>query len=172
MNEYTFKIGFSKSTKKFAIGSLLIRLFQKSNFSHTYISFKHPLIDSETIFQATGSGVNYISRPRFELHNVTVKEFEISIDLETFKSVLQKCHDTSGIKYGFMQNLGIALNRWMNKLGLKVNVNLFNKGVNCSELVAEVISVTSPNLIIRLNKDINLVTPLDIFNYLNGGING
>lgn len=149
-------IGFS--TDNNSIISKLIRWWLGTTFSHTYLYFKLNEFEQYTIFQAVGSGLQFVSETTFLKTNTVINEFIISAKDEKYSEILNKCHNASGRKYGYLQNVGIVLADL-----LKLKKNIFRRDDNCSEWVAECILTIDPK---AFNKDLNLITPLDIYNYL------
>lgn len=161
----TIIIGFSKHRGSWAIGSDLIRWFMKTEFSHTYFKFKEDSYEDSTICHATGKGVNYMSSTTFEKTNQPVAEFELEISNELYQELLQDCHRYAGDKYGYFQNLGILVVRVLGRVGIRMNRNPINDGINCSEwgyyLLEEIDGKWT-------NTDPNLVAPDEVYNYLVG----
>lgn len=151
-------IGFSKSTKKFAIGSLLIRAYMGTPYSHVYLKFHSPSLDRTLIYEAVGKGVRFIGSERWSEHAVEVDSFDIEVSDESYVKILQYCVDNSGIEYGFFQNLGII---WANICRLARNP--VDDGDNCSETIGEILALNG----YKIEKDLNLLTPKDIWLILN-----
>jgi hypothetical protein len=155
-------IGFSKSRKKIAIGSWLIRAYQRTEYSHCYIRIPHPT-KSDTIFHASEGLVQRMSETQFDKKHRVVQEFEISVPRESFVSMGNIAHELSGSDYGLLQNFGIVLARLLLKINIRIN-NPFKKGWNCSELVCYMMRQFDSNF---NDLDVNLVTPKELFNKLN-----
>lgn len=155
-------VGFS-THKGLSIGSKLIRLWMNTTFSHTYLYFKLQELDQYTVFHAVGTGPQFISKDTFLLHNIIIREFSFNVSEEQYHTILNKCHQASGrLKYGYLQNLGLVLARLFKRKN-----NLFDAGVNCSEWIADCIIEIDPEAFSKFN-DLNLVTPKDVYNYLDG----
>lgn len=153
-------IGFSKpQNRTFPIGSWLIRLFQKTEYSHVYLKFHSESLDRELIYEAVGGGVRFVGQKVWESHAVEVKSYLIEVKPENKKILLQYCIDNAGIEYGTMQNLGIFLS---SILGSKKNLS--EKGKNCSEVVGEILKLEG----YIIKKDSNLLTPKDVDRILDG----
>lgn len=150
-------VGFSRP-KKFKIFSKLIRWYLKTPYSHVYMKFYSKSLDRWIIYEAVGNGVRFIGKNLFEKTVDIVEEFEIPITDEKQIEMLQWCVDNSGVKYGCLQNIGIVVANI-----LRLNKNPFKSGKNCSELIAEAIEHAN---IYKFNKDLNLVTPKEIYNTL------
>lgn len=137
MSEIT--VGFSRSKLKFAPISWLIRLCEKTNFSHSYIKIKSESLDRELIYQANGSGVYFIGKQAFEELNESVIEFKFNISEEEKIRILRWAVDSSGKKYSKTQLLGVGIKRLFKFFGINIK-NPFgneNKAYICTELVAE-----------------------------------
>lgn len=151
-------IGFSKSKKFFPIGSLAIRAYMGTPYSHVYLKFHSESLNRELIYEAVGAGVRFIGSKRWEEHATEVASFELDISDESYCKIMQYCIDNSGIEYGFLQNIGVVVS---NFLGLKRNV--FSSGENCSEMIGKILGLEGRDF----EKDLNLLTPKDIFLILN-----
>lgn len=132
----TITIGFSKSKHKFPLISWLIMLCEKTNFSHAYISFYSDSLDRQLIYEAHGSGVNFVGDKMFA--SIPVESFEIEISDEQKINCLKWCIDQLGKPYSRKELIAIGLNRFLSLLNIKYRVNL-DEGRNsyiCTELVA------------------------------------
>jgi uncharacterized protein YycO len=146
-------IGFSKSRKKFPIGSWLIRLYQGTPYSHVYLKFYSESLNRTLVYEAVGSGVRFIGSKQWESHAEEVKSYTINISKESKVKLLQFCVDNAGADYAYSQNLGIIVADIFN-----MKKNPFTKGLQCSETLGEILSLEG----YKLHKDANLLTPLDI----------
>lgn len=155
----TITIGFSKSKKRFAFGSYIIRMFQKTTYSHVYIKFRSDSLNRTLIYEAVGGGLRFIGTKVWESHAEEVASFSIDISQENYVKLMQYCVDNAGTEYGFVQNIGIAM---CELLSLKTNP--FKEGKNCSEVVGEILKLEG----IIFEKETNLLTPKDIYKALDG----
>lgn len=153
----TLTIGFSKSKKKFAIGSWLIRWYLQTEYSHTYLGFYSSSLDRNLKYEAVGGGVRFIGEKEWQYHAQEICRYDISVSDEEYLEVLRYCVDNSGQDYGFMQNIGIVIANI-----LKLEKNIWSKGDNCSELVGRLLELKGYSF----NKELNLLTPKDIENAL------
>ena len=154
-------IGFSRPKGRFfPIGSWLIRLHQRTAYSHTYIRFYSETLNRVLVYESVGTGgVRFIG---FNLWSEKAKEvasFTMKVKRCNSTSMLQDFVDEAGMSYGFMQNVGILLG---NIFGWKHNP--WRKGKNCSEIVAAFLQREG----FIINKELDLMTPKDIFNVLQG----
>lgn len=159
----TITIGFSKH-KGFAPASWAIRKFCGTEFSHTYFKFQQEFLEEKTVFHAVGKGLTYISETNFLVHNEPTKEFELKIGDQDYAELLNKCHKSASIKYGYLQNLGIGFVSILQKLGIKYKRNPFNDGVNCSEWVCILLQSLYGDWAKKSN---DLVSPNDVYQFLS-----
>lgn len=155
-------IGFSKSKKLFPVGSWLIRLYQKSTYSHCYIRIPHN-DKSDSIFHASEGIVHRMSETHFDKKHEIVAEFAIDLPRETYLAMGNIAHELSGSDYGLLQNIGIIFVRFFKRFDIKIK-NPFKKGWNCSELVCYMMKQFDNNF---NDLDVNTVTPKELYNKLN-----
>jgi hypothetical protein len=154
----TITIGFSKSKKKFPIGSWLIRAYMGTPYSHVYLRFYSKSLDRTLIYEAVGGGVRFIGAKQWEKHAVEVDSFDIELINGNYISLLQYCVDHTGVEYGIAQNLGVPLASIFN-----LETNPFQSGTNCSEEIYKILVLSGyPN-----TKKKDLVTPKDIHRMLS-----
>lgn len=151
-------IGFSRSTKRFAVGSVLIRWYMGTPYSHVYMKFESPSMNRSLIYEAVGAGVRFIGLERWKSHALEVDSFDLEIQDENYKSLMQFCIDQSGIEYGFWQNIGILVANV-----LKKKSNPLTDGENCSETIGRILHLEG----FEISKDFNLLTPKDIHDILS-----
>jgi hypothetical protein len=156
----TIYIGFSCSGK---IGSKLISWFMRKPFSHTYLKFQEPWYKDQTIHQATGHGLGYMSENIFNSECTVVKEFPLQISDELFLEVVTNCHNNSGANYGYFQLLGIFMVDVLSKIGIKIKKNPIRGGIICSEWMYDILTEVYGKW---TDKDPNLVDPSDIYAFL------
>ncbi len=151
-------IGFSKPKDRlFPIGSWLIRSFQRTSYSHVYLKFHSESLNRVLIYEAVSHGVRFVGSKVWETHAVEIKSYTVSIKKCNQITLLQYCIDNAGVDYGTKQNIGIFLASVFN-----LKENPFKKGKNCSEVIGEVLRLEG----YKIEKDANLLTPLDIDNIL------
>jgi hypothetical protein len=129
----------------------------KTPYSHVYIKFKAETLDRTLIYEAVGGGVRFIGSKRWEEYAKEVASFELDITDESYYQIMRYCVDNSGIDYGFWQNIGVVIS---NIFSLKKNP--FSNGENCSEAIGEILGLEG----YKIDKDMNLLTPKDIFSIL------
>lgn len=167
-----FKVGFSTSRSRCAIGASLIRWYMRTPFSHVYLVFgKAP---TELVVHATGKGLFPISRKKFLEHNFVVEEFEISVSDLEYDKIKMLSYDNMGTKYGYWQNIGILIAELLCTTYKKLNINKrivnpFMDGVNCSEWVSMALKVEDTEAFAEFS-DSNLISPSDVYKYLKKSI--
>ncbi len=149
----TITIGFSKSLRKVAIGSLAIRAYMRTDYSHVYIKFYSKSIDRVLIYEAVGSGVRFVGQETWKKHAVEMHSYDLDISNEFYLKLMRFCVDNAGEKYGFLQNIGVVICDL-----LKLKKNPFRDGDNCSEIVSKALKIEG----FVIPKDENLVIPKDI----------
>jgi len=170
-------VGFSRSSKKFPIFSWLIRLYQWSAFSHTYIRLLvRPKFPSDKILHASEGLVQNMSSTQFDKKHIVTDEFEIFLpdilvnDKLTgnkktlYFALISIMHEIAGDNYSYIQNVGILYVDFMRKVFKRRVKNPWRKGWNCSEFVASVLKIIYPNDFEDLDPD--TVTPLEIYQIL------
>jgi hypothetical protein len=156
-------IGFSRNKSYLAIGSLLIQLWQRARFSHTYVKFTTPY--GVLVFQASKGIVNIMREDTFLLQNVIVQEIVTPVSAATFSRIKSLLFEFAGRPYAFLQTfLGIPFVGVCKFLGIKVK-NPWSNGLNCSELVANIL--IEAQIAQNLDFDLNTVTPLDVYRFLS-----
>lgn len=158
-------IGFSRP-KKFAILSWLIRVVLKTEYSHVYVKFHSDTYDRNIIYQASGLQVNFVGEKLFDEKEIIVKEFEFDVSDDTYTKMMIFAIDKAGYPYSVKQLFDIA--GYM----LTKKVLLSEDGRNayiCSELASQMIK---EDLKIPIDKDLDLITPKDVYIILDGYQNG
>lgn len=148
-------IGFSKpKNHPFPIFSWLIRLYEKTAYSHVYIRWQTDLTDQNLCYQASGSSVHFLGSKKFNESIDVIEEYSIEISDAKYKDMVRFCIDNAGYEYGLMQAIGIFI---VDLFSLQTNP--WKKGYICSELVA---SMLQSQLLVTIDKDLQLITPKDI----------
>jgi hypothetical protein len=154
-------IGFSRPKSPFKVGSLLIRRYLGTEYSHVFLKFYSSKYDRHLIYEAVGSGVRFVGKHEWEMHAVVTSEHTVHIQEASSFSIMQFCIDHSGQSYGAMQNIGLVLAKLF-----KWSKNPFKKGVNCSELIAMALIEAGYDV----NTKLDLITPRDIEDLLKTGL--
>lgn len=160
----TVTIGFSRPKgHKFPIGSWLIRLHQRTSYSHCYIRFYSESLNRVLVYEAVGSGgVRFIGYKAWSQKAEELLSFTIKAKKCNSTTMLQAFVDEAGTDYGHLQNIGIFL---ANIFGWKKNP--WRKGRNCSEIVGLFLKSEG----YEVNKPLDLLTPKDIENILKSNTN-
>jgi len=157
----TIIVGFSKSKKKFPIASWLIRLYQQTPFSHTYIRIrKMHQYPTDTILHASEGKVQYMSEQNFNKRHQPILEVVVPVTEEQYEDAKLLMHNISGDDYSILQNVGILLVDMLKLININIS-NPFQKGWNCSEFVATLLKETG--ILEFKNLKPNTVTPKDIY---------
>ena len=126
-------IVFTKSKKKFPIGSWLIRFWTRKEYSH--VSREVNVSDwGKGYYQSNDGKINYEHERFFLKKHIIIKKYTINITNKQELNIKKDCWRDSGGPYGILQNLGIALVDIF-KFFNKNIVNPWKTGKNCSELI-------------------------------------
>lgn len=158
----TITIHFTSSTKFLPIGCWIIKAYMNTSYSHVAFEFSTNRGKS-LVYEAVGVGVRYISKAIW-LENVAIQEsYTISMTELQYNILMDFCIDHTGIKYGYLQNIGIFIANLF-----KLKKNPFNmKEEVCSQIIGEILE----ELGFIFNKPTELLTPKDIEIVLSIGIN-
>ena len=156
---YIVVIGFStpRAWKPFAS---LIKLYQRTNYSHTYIRFYDTQSGKFLIAEAGHGEVHLQTLKNWRKKNAMVCESTYEISPEAFRKMRNFILDQLQVKYSIVQNLGIVLH---DLFGVKLFTNGV-EGFNCSELVARAL----PELFKGITKPIDFVKPSEIHALIYG----
>jgi hypothetical protein len=102
-------IGFSKPKNKFfPIFSWLIRLYERTPYSHTYIRWQtHWGVC--LCYQASGTAINFMGEATFKKHISPVEEFEFQVNEDQWDKLLGFCVKYVGADYALLDALKIPL---------------------------------------------------------------
>ena len=165
----TIVIGFSRPKSWFEPFSWLIRLALWTPYSHVYIRFHLDSYNADMVFQASTLEVNLYSQAIFESNEDIIQEFTIPVSSATKIAVIEFAMNTVGLPYNVVGILGLPVVWMANWFGKKI-ANPFNSsGDFCSQLVGQVLTEFLGD---ALTLPLNVITPKDIFNYLNSAQNG
>lgn len=109
----TIILGFSRP-KKLSVFAKLIMWSDSISYDHVYVKWSWDKIERDVIYQASKMAVNFESNITFDKHAIVIEEYEITLDEECYKKVMQFCMDNSNKPYGFKEIIGFA---WMKALG-------------------------------------------------------
>jgi hypothetical protein len=159
-------IGFSRPRGGFQPFSWLIRLVDKTPYSHTYICFHSDMYDRDLVYQASSLQVNFEGWALFNSTDLTVKEFILPVSPSTKTKIIQFAIDRAGIPYGWKEILGIGIVKFVALFGKRI-ANPFKSGDTtyiCSKLVSEIlIDYLGDNI----RGDLESLTPKDVYKYLS-----
>lgn len=151
-------IVFTRSKKKFAIASKIIMWWMGTDYSHCAREFN--IFDFHMYYQASEGRVNYESEHIFNQKHTIICKYTVEINDQDHNAIVKSCLKEVGIRYGFMQNIGIVYVWVVFKLLKKSIDNPWKKGKNCSELILPLLQKIFPNEFSNLNP--NTVTPKDL----------
>ena len=142
------KIGFSRSADN-EIFSVILQKYLGTDISHCFVMYdtKKHMGDDSIYHSAIGSGIGFYAKNVFEQENEIVRVYEIEVEDEIYIKIRQELFYNCGRKYGFWQNIGIAIVDFAKQVfGIKIQ-NPFRKDQNCSELIhRDVISIAFPEI--------------------------
>lgn len=148
----TLEIVFTKSKKKLAIISWLIRIYTGKPYSHIVRKAYIGKNKREMYYQSSENKVNYEYKTIFLKKHEVVREYKLLISDEIYQEIADECLKQAGVEYATMQNLGYLYVDFMKKLGKNVE-NPWKKGKNCSELIyVAVFKKLLPHLELNPNK--------------------
>jgi len=162
-------IGFS-SSKSFI--SKAIKWFTKSKWSHCFIIWRITGPDDEDILlvEAGEFTVQIVPFSKYIKGDYEFEIYDVSplIDSSKKKEADKKLISKIETYYGWLQLIGfgivILLRKWF---GWKSKKNIWGKGKICSEIVAEyLIDCGIDKHSLCSDKDINLISPEDIYQFL------
>ena len=146
-------INFTSSKKLLPIGCWLIKAYMNTSYSHVALEYTTSR-NKSLVYEAVGVGVRFISKELW-LQIAEIKEsYILNMSEDQYNKVMDYCIDHAGIRYGYLQNLGIVLADLFN-----LKKNPFNgKEEVCSQMLGEVLL----ELGFVFNKSTELLTPKDI----------
>lgn len=153
--------GFSRARSWWAIGSKLIAMSEKRDYSHVYIRM------GDIIWQASHGRVHQLPASEFNKEAITVKTYTIDINDAEFKRFRTLMDEVTGRPYSRKQ---IAILTIMKLFGIKRYYRIDGKGsFICSELACDVLALRRGMIV---PKERDLVTPSDFEEILkNNNIN-
>lgn len=160
----TITLGFSRP-KHPTLFAKLIMWADNIPYDHVYVKWRWDKIERDIVYQASKLAVNFESNVTFEQHAVAIEEYEIEIDEETHKKVMQFCMDNSNKPYGIKQILGFCWVKANEMLGRTVP-NPFPSYGNtyiCSKLGAAILAIAG----ISIGCSLDDIDPLDLNEIVN-----
>lgn len=153
-------IEFTRSSKKFAPFSWLIRLVQGVPYSHVRLRWISGS-GEELIYEAGGFSVRLIGKLAQPLHPVLILEsFEIEVSDSEYKNLI-KLFRFAGVSYSIKQIVGIAI-----AIAFKLKRNILTQGrlgQVCSELVGLALKEVKQW---NVNYNLDVAGPKEIYEFL------
>ena len=160
-------IGFSKPKNKFfPIFSWLIRLVERTPYSHVYLQWYNKYTETLLTYEAGGNSVHFKGKRIYEDTLTPIYEYEIEITKEQHKALMKYCFEMAGTNYGILQIIGIGYVKFMCCLFNKKKSNPFtdgDKSMVCSELVGNVLSDI---LLKEHHLDLDIAGPRAIYEFM------
>ena len=156
------KVGFSRNAEG-KVFSVILQKYLKTDISHCFVMYNtaRHMGDDSVYHSSIGSGIGFVAKHVFEEENEIVRVYEIELEEDVYEKVRKELFYNCGRKYGFWQNIGIAIVDFAKQVfGINIQ-NPFRKDQNCSELVhRDVISIAFPEIAKEYNPD--TISPKDI----------
>lgn len=155
------KVGFSRSSKKFAPFSWLIMASEHTNYSHVYVKFYSNSLQRWLIYQSSHTAVNFMGEELFNQEEIIVKEFDFTVSTETRVKMMNFCVDTIGKPYGTLSAFGLGIVQVASLVGIKMH-NPFKKVGEtyvCSQAIAALLEAGG----IDIKQDIDDITPKELY---------
>ncbi len=132
------KIGFSKSSKKFAPFSWLIMITEKVPYSHVYVKFWSNSLNRWIIYQSSHSAVNFMGETLFNSEEIIFQEFNFEVSRSLRDQMMNFCMDNAGKPYGTLSVIGLAWVQIVSYFGKTIHNPFKDAGQTfvCSQLVA------------------------------------
>lgn len=157
-------IGFSRAKNPMAIGSQLIRFYENTSFSHTYITFFSDLYQRQMVIQASHGYVHELSYDMFLEQNIIVEEFKIGCSSTELMNIFSFIAITLGKNYSYFQLFMILVRPWLGKFFKSVNDD---ESYICSELAAKITTIAHLNI----HGELDYITPRILNEYLHEQLN-
>lgn len=154
----TLIIGFS-TPKKWRAFPALIRLRDRTKYSHSYWRFPSKDWGVDFIYQNSGLHTNFTTSVKFENINKIIDEYEIEVDDERYKKIARLCALREGKNYAILEVLGKGL-IWFFEIvsfgKLKIK-NPFSDGDNTTDCIQEAAKILE-GLSIKVTLDMDSVS--------------
>lgn len=103
-------IGFSKpKSKPFPVFSWVIRLFERTEYSHVYIRWHSRGAGVDVAYHASGTQVHFLGEKAFRERITPVEEYARDISSAEYRELLKFCMTHAGVDYGLKGVLGVAI---------------------------------------------------------------
>lgn len=135
-------------------------------YDHVYVKWSWAAIERDVIYQASKLAVNFESNITFASHAIIVEEYEIQIDDECHKEIMQFCMDNSDKPYGIKEIFGFAYMKICKQIGQIVNNPFPTYGASfvCSKIAAQIVKMTK---VVVVDMKLDNIDPLDLNKILN-----
>jgi hypothetical protein len=131
-------IGFSKPKKKlFPLFSWLIRLYQRTEYSHVYLKWHSKRFNRWLVYHAAGNSLHFLGEEQARLQLDTVVEYSVELSDDCMFKVVDYCLEKAGTPYDLKAVFGLGI-----KLSFGLKSNPFANGTKqmfCSELVVRIL---------------------------------
>jgi hypothetical protein len=159
-------IGFSAPKKnKFPFFSFMVRLIERTPFSHVYMQIEMPEINHCLIYHASDLRIHFTGENQFNQANNTIYKFIFKINKDVYNKIITFCINEAGKPYGFLQICGIMWVKFMALFDKHISNPFvsYDKTQICSEAIGKIL-IQYMN--ITINKNLDVLTPSDIFKIL------
>lgn len=148
-------VGFSRAKSPWKIGSKVIQIAEKRDFSHAYIIFTCQITGYQLVAQASHGSVNLMNYDIFCEHNDVCEEYLLECNEEQYLEIIKFIFVNLGKDYSTMQIMFISLKKL-----LHFEVPKYNKDKEyiCSEFAARVCEIKG----IRMPTHLDYFTPSDL----------
>lgn len=131
-------IGFSRAKSLWAIGSTIIQVSEKRNFSHAFIKYEDPITGLIMISQASHGMVHDCYIEEFLKANIIVEEYEIDCTDQQWLDFYIFNRKHQGVKYSKTQLIALAAVKLFH---IKLWFNNGDAEFICSEWAGRVCSI-------------------------------
>jgi len=144
MTQNHILIGFSTPKSKWSVFSFLIRLFEETPYSHTYIKVWSDVLGGYIVYQESGFSMNAVNGEIFDQKEKIFAEYKIAVTEAQLFEIIHYSVENLGTPYGIRQIVGMLGARVLRQLGFKNAKNPFADGPKtmvCSEFVGRVLAL-------------------------------
>ena len=151
-------IGFSTS-RRWNPFSAIIKWWWDTPYSHVYIRWSTPWGFDE-VLEASGTSVHMAEASRWSTKHKVIKEYSFDISREEFGKIMTDVRSLTGLPYGWIQAVGIALAEIAR---LKYNpLDTGSRAFVCSEVALKALKILGFNI----DKAADLVSPKDLMDII------
>lgn len=124
----TLKFNLTTTSKPL---SMLIRAFQRLDFSHCALEFDSPYLEATLIYEAKGLSSYVINKNHFD--GKIVHSYEVDVTPDEFYEVMKYVYGEAGTPYAWKTLIGFIYVMLCRGVGLKVRNPWPHHGKVCSE---------------------------------------